>query len=76
MFNTALNEYVEQLEFTAFIYTIRSENGVIYIAVYVDDLLIIGLNENEIDHIKTQLSEKVDIKDKGARCIICAWNEN
>ena len=71
VFNTALNEYVEQLGFITAcltdpcIYTKRSEYGEIYIAVYVDDLLIIGPNENEIDHIKTQLSEKFDIEDKG-----------
>ena len=36
-----------------------------YLAVYVDDLLIIGPNETDIIKIKSELSKKFDIEDKG-----------
>ena len=37
----------------------------IYLAVYVDDLLIIGPNETDIIKIKFELSKKFDIEDEG-----------
>ena len=70
VFNSALNEYVETMGFKACltdpcIYVKQSMHGVVYLAVYVDDLLIIGPNETDIIKIKSELSQKFDIEDKG-----------
>jgi hypothetical protein len=38
----------------------------IYLVLYVDDLLLIGNNKGIIQKVKTQLSSKFDMKDLGA----------
>ena len=38
---------------------------VIYLALYVDDMLLIGNNKGIIQELKTQLSSKFDMKDLG-----------
>src|SRR5437868_2782617 len=52
---------------TAFLYSIHeNENGEhIYIALYVDDLIIAGDDEDDIHTIKQRLSEQFEMKDLG-----------
>jgi hypothetical protein len=38
----------------------------IYLVLYVDDILLIGNNKEIIHDVKTQLSSKFDMKDLGA----------
>jgi hypothetical protein len=38
----------------------------IYLVLYVDDMLLIGNNKKIIQDVKTQLSSKFDMKDLGA----------
>jgi hypothetical protein len=38
----------------------------IYLVLYVDDMLLIGNNKEIIQDVKTQLSSKFDMKDLGA----------
>ena len=38
----------------------------IYLVLYVDDMLLIGNNKEIIEDVKTQLSSKFDMKDIGA----------
>jgi hypothetical protein len=38
----------------------------IYLALYLDDTLLIGNNKDIIQDVKTQLSSKFDMKDLGA----------
>ena len=39
---------------------------VIYLVLYVDDMLLIGIENEIIQDLKTQLSSKIDMKDLGA----------
>lgn len=41
------------------------ENDVIYLIMFVDDLLICGKNKNKLNKIKNRLSEKFSMKDLG-----------
>ena len=43
----------------------RNSKEVFYLAVYVDDLLIFGKDLAEIDIIKTGLSSKFEMDDRG-----------
>ena len=43
----------------------KKDNTVLFLLVYVDDLVITGNCENEIDHFKTFLKNKFKIKDLG-----------
>jgi hypothetical protein len=45
----------------------------IYLVLYVDDMLLIGNNKEIIQDMKTQLSSKFDMKDIGASNLIWAW---
>jgi len=70
VFNSALNDHVESIGFKKCdtdpcVYLKETANGPIYLAVYVDDLLIIGKNLSEIDVIKADLSKKFDMDDRG-----------
>lgn len=47
------------------LYTKCVENEKIYLILFVDDLLICGKNEKEINKIKSRLSEKFVMKDLG-----------
>jgi hypothetical protein len=45
----------------------KEEGGCfIYVALYVDDMLLIGNNMDKIKELKKQLSSKFDMKDLGA----------
>jgi hypothetical protein len=45
----------------------KEEGGCfIYVALYVDDMLLIGNNMDTIKEVKKQLSSKFDMKDLGA----------
>jgi hypothetical protein len=41
-------------------------DNLIYLVLYVDDVLLIGNNKDIIQDVKTQLSYKFDMKDIGA----------
>jgi len=44
----------------------KSSTNIAIVAVYVDDILIIGFNQHEIDHVKQDLDLRFYIKDPGA----------
>eukprot|EP00253_Pinus_taeda_P016897 PITA_16897 len=46
---------------------------VIYLVLYVDDMLLVGNDKEIIQDLKTQLSSKFDMKDLGAATIFWAW---
>jgi hypothetical protein len=48
-----------------FIYYKEEGGHFIYVAMYVDDMLLIGNNMDAINKVKKQLSSKFDIKDLG-----------
>lgn len=39
----------------------------IYLVLYVDDMLLAGINLSELNEIKAQISNKFKMKDLGAR---------
>ena len=41
-------------------------DNLVYLVLYVDDMLLIGNNKEIIQDVKTQLSSKFDMKDLGA----------
>jgi len=47
-------------------YVKKYVNNFIILALYVDDMLIVGANMAEIDRLKKQLSENFEMKDLGA----------
>jgi len=70
VFNNALNVHVESIGFKRCdtdpcIYIKETAKGPIYLAVYVDDLLIIGADLAEINTIKADLSKQFDMDDRG-----------
>ena len=70
VFNNALNDHLENIGFKRCdtdpcVYVKETDHGPIYLAVYVDDLLLIGDNIAEIDLIKADLSLKFDMDDRG-----------
>jgi hypothetical protein len=46
------------------------DDHLIYLVLYVDDMLLIGNNKEIIQDVKTQLSSKFDMKDLGASSFI------
>jgi hypothetical protein len=48
------------------VYFKLSGDHLIYLVLYVDDMLLIGNNKEIIQDVKTQLSSKFDMKDLGA----------
>jgi Reverse transcriptase (RNA-dependent DNA polymerase) len=46
-------------------FTKNNSNGMTVVLVYVDDLIITGNNQLEIDRVKRDLKNKFDIKDSG-----------
>jgi Reverse transcriptase (RNA-dependent DNA polymerase) len=47
------------------LFTKHNSNGTTVVLVYVDDLIIIGDNQVEINYVKNELKQKFDIKDLG-----------
>jgi hypothetical protein len=45
-------------------YVRKSDEGIVFIIVYVDDLIVGGDNEKEVEHVKS-LKQKFDMKDLG-----------
>ena len=46
---------------------------VIYLVLYVDDMLLVGNDKEIIKDLKTQFSSKFDMKYRGAATIFWAW---
>jgi hypothetical protein len=42
-----------------------TKSGPIYLAVYVDDLIIVGKDLNEIDKVKADLGKEINMEDRG-----------
>lgn len=47
------------------VYSKQGEDHFIYVALYVDDMLLVGNNMDLIKEVKQQLSSKFDMKDLG-----------
>jgi len=71
VFNTVLNEHIvkemgfKQCLSDPCVYVKMTNSGPVYLAVYVDDLIIIGKDVNEIDTIKDGLRKEFDMDDRG-----------
>jgi len=46
-------------------YVCKSDEGIVVITIYVDDLIVGGDNEKEVEHVKRLLKQKFDMKDLG-----------
>ena len=44
---------------------VRVMNGIVVITIYVDDLIIVGDSDVEIDHVKGLLKQEFEMKDLG-----------
>jgi hypothetical protein len=53
-------------EFDHYIYSKKEVGCFIYVALYVDNMLLIGNSMDAIKEVKKQLSSKFDVKDLGA----------
>ena len=47
------------------LYVRESDTGIVVITIYVDDLIIVGDNAMEIDHVKGLLKQEFEMKDLG-----------
>jgi len=47
------------------LYVCKSDEGIVVITIYVDDLIVGGDNEKEVEHVKRLLKHKFDMKDLG-----------
>jgi hypothetical protein len=47
------------------LYVCKSDEGILVISIYVDDLIIWGDDEKEVKHVKSLLKQKFDMKDLG-----------
>jgi hypothetical protein len=47
------------------LYVRKSDEGIVVITIYVDDLIVGGDNEKEVEHVKRLLKQKFDMKDLG-----------
>jgi hypothetical protein len=47
------------------LYVRKSDEGIMVITIYVDDLIVRGDNEKEVEHVKHLLKQKFDMKDLG-----------
>lgn len=68
--NSTLDAYLKKLEFiqTASdpcIYYHKTAEDIMYIGVYVDDIILAGKTEKQLQEVKRDLSKKFDIKDLG-----------
>ncbi len=48
-----------------YVFTDKKTNTIIYLAVYVDDIVIAGKNKQTMNKIKMQIQEKFEVSDKG-----------
>ena len=71
VFNTVLNEHIvksmgfKQCQTDPCVYTKMTTSGPVYLAVYVDDLIIVGKEISEIDKVKADLRKEFDMDDRG-----------
>lgn len=68
--NSTLDSYLKELQFTQTasdpcIYYRKTENDMMFIGVYVDDLILAAKSEKQLKQVKESLSNKFDIKDLG-----------
>jgi hypothetical protein len=47
------------------LYVHKSDEGIVVIIIYVDDLIVGGDNEKEVEHVKSLLKQKFGMKDLG-----------
>lgn len=47
------------------LYFLHTENGTIWLLVYVDDILITGGTEEEVESVKAKIGEKFNVRDLG-----------
>ncbi len=47
------------------LYVRKNDEGIVVITIYVDDLIVGGDNEKEVEHVKSLLKQKFDMKDLG-----------
>jgi hypothetical protein len=47
------------------LYVRKSDEGIVVITIYVDDLIVGGDNEKEVEHVKHLFKQKFDMKDLG-----------
>ena len=71
MWYEKFNTYMLALGFTRrkedhYLYFKLIGDDLIYLVLYVDDMLLIGKNKEIIQNVKTQLSSKFNMKDLGA----------
>jgi hypothetical protein len=71
MWYQKFDTYMLELGFTRskedhYVYSKLIGDHLIYLVLYVDDMLLIGNNKEIIQDVKTQFSSKFDMKDLGA----------
>jgi hypothetical protein len=72
MWYQKFDTYILSLRFVSskvngFVYSKEEGGHFIYVALYVDDMLLVRNNMNAIKEVKLQLSSKFDMKDLGAK---------
>jgi hypothetical protein len=71
VFNTSLNRHIvthmgfKQCKTDPCVYIKDSSSGPIYLAVYVDDLLIVGKELKEVETVKSDLAKEFKMDDRG-----------
>lgn len=70
MWNERFNNYILKLKFERSkndycLYVRKTNNNVVYLLVYVDDLLLIGNSIDEIEIVKSLLKEEFEMKNLG-----------
>jgi len=65
-----LNKYLQELGFIKSasdycLYILGDKDEVIYLIIFVDDLLICDKNKEKLKNIKAKLSDKFEVKDLG-----------
>ena len=68
--NLILNTYLKKLKFVQTasdlcIYYRKTGGDIMYIGVYIDDIILAGKTVKQLEEIKTDLSREFDIKDLG-----------
>jgi len=67
--NSTLDAYMKEMQFTQTtrdpcIYFWKTRNSVMFIGVYVDDIILATKNERQLKQVKEQLSDKFNIKNR------------